>query len=321
MKIPAYWCSVANFGDELNLELFKKFADIELVSANPYSADISGIGSLLDFFLSVTTNNIHISKPINIYSSGFGFEEGECFHIKNLKSPESFCRTVRCYALRGKLTQLRIKKMTGQGDDSILGDAGLLASLLIDKSQIKQEFDLGIVPHYADQKEPIFAQIQKDIPNSTILDITKPALEFLKDLCRCRVVVSTAMHPLIACDSLRIPNRWIRISEQTTTRYKFYDYYSVYDIKPEPFDLCNQRLTRAEVDTIKKEYSIPQQKVAEIQENLLHALQNLKNDLHKHYFKICLQHNFYIVKKMIMQIISRILPVKSWRKKMRCKYR
>ena len=212
MKIPVYWCNIDNFGDALNSYIFKELAQLDVKNSPLSNAVIIGIGSLLDNCL-IDKNTIKIERPAKmIFSSGFGFEEGGFFHNPDILMPEKLAYDVKCYALRGKLTQGRIEKLTGKKCKAVLGDAGLLASYLIDKTKIKIKYDLGIVPHYADSQNPIFKQILNDIPNSVILNPCVGVKKFLKNLCECKCVISTSMHPLIACYALRIPNKFVRIS-------------------------------------------------------------------------------------------------------------
>lgn len=113
---------------------------------------------------------------------------------------------VKCYALRGNLTKERIEKLTGRKQSCAIGDGGLLSNLLIKSSNVKKIYDLGVVPHYADVKNPIWNKLLSVNSNSILLDTTLPPKEFLRHLCSCKTIVSTAMHPLIASDALGIPN-------------------------------------------------------------------------------------------------------------------
>lgn len=285
MKINAYWCNIPNFGDALNVRLFKQLANIDLNQVDTEHAEIIGIGSLLENLL-IDTNYQHlphITQPINIFTTGFGFDTGGFFHNPNIKFPESFKRDIKCWAVRGKLTAGRIEKICGITKQCItIGDGGLLSALLIDKTKIKTVFDLGIVPHYADKDHPVFKQILDAIPNSVILDPTINVEKFLEQLCQCQAVISTAMHPLIACDSLHIPNRWVRISEHTTSRYKFHDYYSAFNTDQEPVDLQNG-FSQDILKQIITEKLIPDDVIEQKKLELLTVFNNMISELrHKH---------------------------------------
>lgn len=317
MRIPLYWCNIDNFGDALNKYIFSELAKIEVENSRLSSAEIIGIGSLLDNCLAdkYTILRKHLTKII--FSSGFGFEEGGFFHNKDIIQPEKLTYNVKCYALRGKLTRERIEKLSGNKTDVVLGDAGLLCSYLIDKNKIRVKYDLGIVPHFADKENPVFQRILKDIPNSVILDPCIDVKEFLKKLCECKCVISTAMHPLIACDALRIPNKWIRISEKTTSRYKFADYYSVFDIFPEPIDLNKIKITSKNLSEIMQSYNITDEMVFDTQRKLLSALNELAKDVKSSLWKYGLYKIYFYLLRKIIKILCIFVPIKNWRKKLR----
>lgn len=313
MKIPFFWCEGDNFGDALNPIIFKRILGIDIKFANLNKACIIGIGSLLDMCLMDKHDLTFNKKPIIVFSTGIGFETGGFFHNPDILLPEQLKRNAHCYALRGKMTDARMEKMLGHPTGAVIGDGGLLVNKLIDKSKIKPIYDLGIVPHFADKDNPVFKKIAQDIPNSIILDPTVDVDDFLHNLCLCRAVISTAMHPLIACDALRIPNMWVRISEKTTSRYKFYDYYSAFDKHKEPFDLLTNKFGKKELFLIQKNYDISDDIVATIQNNLLDALIKIKHRLKREKIHILIKDIFGVFTK----IVCLFVPVRSWRHKIR----
>ena len=229
------------------------------------------------------------------------------FHNPDIILPEKLKRNVIPVALRGKLTKKRIEKLLGKSINCVLGDGGLLSYLLIDKSKIEQKYDIGIVPHFADSNDAIWTKILKHNPNSKILDVKKSPIDFLHDLCECKTIISSAMHPLIASDSLGIPNLWVRISEKTTSRYKFYDYYSIYDIKkPIPFDLY-KNFEKINIEFIKNNYKIKKEEVKKTQKALLEALKNLSKILKK---KLLLHNIFSITNQNNNRKIITILGIR-----------
>ncbi len=311
MKIPFFYCDIPNFGDALNPIIFSKLAKIKIRFAPVDFAMIMGIGSLGDMLLMDTKDHIFKENPIWLFSTGIGFEEGKFFHNPNIILPEKLRRNVKCYALRGKLTEARISKMLGHSTGAVLGDGGLLVSYLIDSDKIEKKYELGIVPHYADRDSKVFSKITGRIPNSKILDATLSVDKFLHDMCECKAVISTAMHPLIACDALRIPNQWVRISEETTSRYKFYDYYSVFNKQKEPLDLSNYEFCEADLNNLVKNYDISDEEVFKVQRELLCALQSLCIDLNKIKYKLL----FMSFIKLILRPVVCLFPIKKIRKK------
>lgn len=301
-----FYCDINNFGDSLNKYIYEKIADISFVSSSFEDADCIGIGSLLDMCL-MDKYSEFIHRPLFVFSTGFGFEEGGFFHNKDIILPERLKRNVKCFALRGKLTLERMKKLTNEDlSDVVIGDGGLLASELIDTNSIKPIYELGIVPHYADRNNPIFNEIKNKIPNSIILDVTQNPIEFLKDLAKCKAIIATAMHPLIAADSLGIPNMWVRISEETTSRYKFHDYYSAFDLDKEPYNLLENDFNEETLKNLIKNYDIPKEKLEEIKKDLKEALKLIKKELIK-----------TGKRTKFLKFISCFVPIKKLRKKIR----
>ncbi len=287
-QIPLYFCDMSNFGDALNKYIISHYISTEVKFSKLKNAELIGIGSILDncllkrrhFLFHKIKAYFSPLKTISVFSSGFGFEESDLQHNKSKKRPYILKYKLNCYALRGKLSLNQLMRLQDVNKDVVLGDGGLLASELVDKSSIACKYDLGIVPHYADAKNEIFAEVQKKIPNSTILDARKDPILFLKDLCECEAIISTAMHPLIAADSLCIPNLWVRISEKTTSRYKFHDYYSVFDLKKEPTCLkeFKRNISADTVSEIISSYNVSPKKVEQIQNDLKTALKKFARD-------------------------------------------
>lgn len=194
-------------------------------------------------------------------------------------------------------------------DSCVLGDAGLLASMLVDSKKITPVYELGIVPHYGDKSSPVFQKILKEVPRSVLLDPTVSPIEFLKNLCQCRTVISTAMHPIIACDALRIPNLWIRLHNSAATEYKFYDYYSVFGLKPEPF-YAESEIPSPEY--VAGQYKITDGQVYGVQQNLLNALHRLSADIKSASNKI-------FCYAALNKLISAAVPGKDRRKRLKRK--
>lgn len=313
MKIPFFWCDMNNFGDALNPIIFKRLIGVDIKPVSFENAEFIGIGSLLDMCLMDSHDKKFMKKPLFVFSTGIGFEEGGFFHNPYILLPERLKRNMHCFALRGKLTDARMEKMLGHKTGAVIGDGGLLVSKLIDKSKIKPKYDLGIVPHFADKNNPVFKKIHKNIKNSVILDPTVSVDEFLHNLCECRAVISTAMHPLIACDSLRIPNLWVRISEETTSRYKFHDYYSVFNKHKEPFDLLNNDFTEDTLKMVSKKYDISDKDVAKVQEDLMSAVYKVKGQIRKLRAQIFIKR----IRDFCVRFLCLFVPVKKLRRKIR----
>ncbi len=265
-----FFCNSTNFGDALNKYIFKKIFNVESEYSNTWDCDSAGIGSILESFLWQTKDIFkikfsNIMKPVAVLSSGLS--QDEAYYKKKLRFYKTmrFKRKMTFVSLRGKLTQKCIEKITASHlDDVVLGDLGLLASELITPASSKK-YDIGICPHFADMSDPIFKEIYEKNSRCTVLNTRSNPIEFLRAMSECETVISTGLHPLIAADSLGIPNLWGRISENTTPKNKFWDYYSIYDIKPEPIYLRSEKISS---DKIKENYCVDNNIVSKIKEKL-----------------------------------------------------
>lgn len=320
MKIPLYWCNINNFGDAINPLIFKQIGKMSVFKSNIKRAKVVGIGSLLDMFLQ-NNENFGDEEELFVWSSGLGFGEGEFENYSGIIEPEKLVRNIRCYALRGYLTKERLEKMTGKNfDGAVVADGGLLASYLVDTNKIVKKYNLGIVPHFADYHNQIFVDIKNKIENSIIIDITQNPVDFIKQLAQCECVVSTAMHALIAADALGIPNKWGRISERTTTRYKFYDYYSAFNVKEEPWNLLEKKIDNSLMTEIIDNYQIDYNIVCLKQTQLLESLCFMRDDLEYCIQKMNKEFCLHKLRRLIVNLLSLVMSDKNKRKKFRKKY-
>lgn len=283
MYLPLYYCDCKNFGDLLNEILFRRLAGCDIKIAGWRRARMTGIGSILDDFLYKRRQypNLWLKKvmqrpdvPIAVFSSGFGFDNfAHPVRSRKYIQPCVLKRRFLPFAIRGKLSLNQLEKISGRpAPSTVLGDGGLLCPFLANIPKRAKKYALGIVPHYADAAHPIFKKIARLVAHSKILDARKSPLEFLTDISECKTVLSTAMHPLIAADSLGIPNMWARTSEDTTSIYKFADYYSAFDMQKAPLYLLSETDFSTLPENISAKYDVPQNAVHRKQEELLEAL-------------------------------------------------
>lgn len=286
-----YYCKMDNFGDKLNEYIFTKCFGIPILYSDSWHADAVGIGSILDSFLLQTKdfyklykiNPLNINKPVKLLSCGFGHESEYYKNKLRFFKSTFFKRKIYPISIRGELSKRQISTIV-QGIDfsnTVLGDLGLLSSNLIENAKPDKIYNLGICPHYADFGNKIFLDIQKDNPESIIIDTRQNPIDFLKAISRCKTIISTGLHPLIAADSLGIPNLWCRLSEKTTTRHKYYDYYSVFSIAPKPYDITTNKIKYKDIFDC---YNVDQKFVEEIKQKLF--------DHHKKHLSISVRGEF-----------------------------
>lgn len=281
-EIPVYYSINKNFGDSLNVDLFKKIYNVDITMQNIQKAEVLGIGSLLECVLKSEElkNTEENQRPICIFSTGFGFASGQ--HSRKVIQPEQLIRNVKCYAVRGKMSLERMQRLTGDSlENVVIADGGLLAGkLLNEKENIRKKYTLGIVPHMADRENKLWDELVHNIEGAQIIDVTQETMKVLRELARCEAVISSAMHPLIACDSLGIPNAWVKVSN-IPSEYKFKDYYSAFDMVKEPYTYDNILKDKSLIGIIKENYDIPREMVKEKQEQLLCVMDRMWEELEK----------------------------------------
>ena len=269
-----YFRHMPNFGDLLSINIIEKVFGKKVVYSPPDSCDLISIGSILEKFICYKRSRDlkylfakYFSPELKVWGSGF-IEADE-------NDNDCFTRKMHFFALRGKLSLERVRKFYKNGkklNETVPGDPGILSSFLIDGGH-KKKYSLGIIPHYEDRKSPLIEDINSRIKNSTVIDVLKDPADTVRKISECELIVSSAMHGLIAADSMNIPNMRIKLSDNIIGGdYKFNDYYSVYDIDaPEPIDLRKRRFTEADLLRIESSYKIKQDDVARIKDRLFEA--------------------------------------------------
>lgn len=239
-----YFNNRPNFGDELNLYILQRVLKIYVYKSNKKRHQLFAIGSILQNLLKKKFS-LPLRHPTTIWGSGFIQSDNKKFIKKPLK----------VLALRGYVSKQRLEKLLNHSLNNIaLGDPGLLSHKLIDTSKITKKYKVGIIAHYIDANEDFLNNIH--LTDYTVLDITQNPITLLHQIAECEVILSSAMHGLIAADSLNIPNCWIKISDNLEgVDYKFNDYYSVFNCKrPEPIDLRLQIINDDIIQNIIENY-------------------------------------------------------------------
>lgn len=277
--VRAFWCHYnPNFGDALNRELFRRLGGLDIEYASAEEAAVSGIGSILDKFLAEVPSSAGEVAPLKVFSSGFDAAPADGRLLK---------RNLTCYAVRGRKTAAAIHALKPGIRTGVLGDGGLLLKFMVG-GRVDPKHKVGIVPHYVERDDPAFVRLTEGIDGAVILDPREGVESFLRHLRECRTVASTALHPLIACDALGIPNQWLRLPGSVISRFKFEDYYSIYGFEPEPVDPRTCSPERLSEESIRAHYAIPGDVVAETQERLMEAFSCLCADLRRSWWRMLL---------------------------------
>ncbi len=239
--LKVYWSSglkngQKNFGDWLSPVLCEAIAGRKVEYAKPKSCDLVAVGSILH-----RLKNHFWTHRVHVWGSGL-IQEQAAF-----RSPHTFD------AVRGKYTAALIKNQPIKA----MGDPGLLSDILLPDKPCQKHYRVGIVPHYVDQKHPAVVEFLKQ-SGVTFIDIFSETIDFLEQVARCEIILSSSLHGLIIADALNIPNAWLKLSERVRGNdFKFADYYSVFGlegIQPYPF---NEQTVVEDLDGLRESYQRP----------------------------------------------------------------
>ena len=259
--IRSYWWNEAvgagNFGDMLTPHLCRWLMGQSIEWVPIERADLIAVGSLLE--------PIFWESEANTKFRGCIWGTG-CMHGHSAMSfPHA-----RVTALRGHLTTERIN--CPDKDQAVLGDPGLLASLLAKPE--RKRWKLGLIPHWSERDHPLLAQIASQHAEIVFIDICSPVEEVISIVNRCEFILSSALHGLILADSLQIPNEWLRLNPHQPDQYglpefKFQDYYTLFGLQEKTYQTIQQADT---LETLLAKFG-PYERLGleDLQNNLLEA--------------------------------------------------
>ncbi|WP_066630276.1 polysaccharide pyruvyl transferase family protein [Labilibacter marinus] len=317
----SFWDS-NNFGDALNTYMFKAFG-VDVECCPPREADCIGIGSCADSRLLLGAIEKKIPEnqsPIFIYGSGFHYPKYSHTMQQKIVKPETLIRPVIPHALRGKISKKRLEDILNSSLEGIaLGDPGLLVKDIFNVENIQKKYKLGIVAHFTHKNNPAIKRIKKNINDSVVIDVLGNPYKLVKQIAQCEVLVSSAMHPLIIADGLGVPNKWLKFSTNESNRnsakhkdvsnYKFDDYYSVFNLKPEFIDLSERDLSADNIDTIIEDYAVRKEDVDKIRKELIKAFpysNNIKPISEKEANKM---YYLYLYKAIVLRTIKQVSSI------------
>lgn len=239
LNIGLYYYKYPNFGDLLNELLIQSlFGDnLETSFENFTGADMIAIGSILDRLIQealISPGDEKLQamadkpKPIHVWGTGL------MYHYDNpLSLP---VRNIVIHALRGELTRIQLCDFFDIDIQCPLADPGLLSSLVIPAEEKK--WAVGIVPHYVDEKDPLFDNMKNYYHDSVVINVHDDPAFVLKQISQCERILSTSLHGLVVADSYNIPNCWCVASDKILgSGYKYHDYFSAFGTDREAFHL------------------------------------------------------------------------------------
>lgn len=197
--INVYWSnSRPNFGDILTPYILDYCnIDYNMVS-KVENASAMCIGSIIH---RATNNMIVLGSGV--------------MHTKHKLNPNADYRFVR-----GPLTRKRIIDNGGKCP-AIYGDPALLLPLFCPEES--KEFDVGVTPHYVD-----FDIVKEKYPTYKIIQLeNKNPLAVAREISKCKKIISSSLHGIIAAHAYGIPAAWVKFSNNIKgDDIKFKDYYA-----------------------------------------------------------------------------------------------
>ena len=142
--------------------------------------------------------------------------------------------------VRGPLTREKIISCGGSCDE-IYGDPALLLPLICQES--KKEYDVGIVPHYVD-----YDFVKETYPGYKVINLlSADPLSIVKEITKCRTIISSSLHGIICAHAFGIPAAWVKFSNNLKgDDVKFKDHYNAMQLPLELstindpiFTICN----------------------------------------------------------------------------------
>lgn len=180
-----------NFGDELNDELFPKRFGVsawkDLDDPLPAGTFLLGIGTILNAYLRPSKDTHFI-----VFGSGTGYKT---------KRPKL---SARILFVRGPLTCdfLGLKRALAISDA-----AYALTEQFRAAAAPAPEFDLGLIPHHWSLEN--FPEAWDNPHGLHVISPHLPFAEFVREVSRCRKVVTECLHGAIAADMLDVP--WLAL--------------------------------------------------------------------------------------------------------------
>lgn len=260
-KIKLYYAKLANMGDLLNVLIIRRCFGYQVERHSFLTGEMCAIGSCLAQYTLHGSPLMRLRQRINglmrprvsVWGTGF-INYTDC-------EGKFFKRNMDFRAVRGELTRKNVERMTGKKLDIPTGDAGILASELLDETPEKR-YDIGIVPHICDLQDPAVGALAAQYENALVINVKDDPLAVVEQIAQCRTVLSSSLHGLIVADSFGIPNRHLVFSDRPLgDGYKFDDYYSAY---PVAHVLCDIRQEKApSPEEIRAGYAITREMVEE----------------------------------------------------------
>lgn len=191
-----YWWTEKNFGDTLTPIVLKHFLPDETIEwvERDESNKLLGIGSI-----------VHLAKSGDtVWGSG-----------SNRGWRKYNGRGVKYLAVRGPLTRSQIFHAEVP---EVYGDPALLLPLIYNP-EVKQEYEVGLLPHYVDK--PFV-----DRDSGHFIDIQSDWKNVINEVKKCKKIIASSLHGIIVAEAFGVPAVWVKYSEKIIGgEYKYQDYF------------------------------------------------------------------------------------------------
>jgi hypothetical protein len=199
----SFWWSKSpapgNFGDVLTPYILDHFGIRYRYNDRPRSADALCIGSIAKF----------AQKNTIVLGSG------------TMRASDELCARADWRFVRGPHTRDVIRSCGGDCPE-IYGDPALLLPLIQPPAE-RRDRDVGIVPHYVD-----YDYVVRRYPNENVIRLVdKDPLRVAYEISRCKRIVSSSLHGIIAAHAYGIPAAWVEYSGKLAgDGIKFADHFA-----------------------------------------------------------------------------------------------
>lgn len=244
--------NIINFGDEMSADIIRRIFHKKVINASADSAQMLGIGSIIEYYN--IERDVLWDRENKIKVWGTGVRQAETA----IEKPDDY----EICALRGKLTSKKFE-LLGKVP---LGDPGLLASLAYKKSPTTGK--IGVVPHMTHMKLNVVKKLGAD-NRFLVIDPCRDPENVIKDITKCKLVLSSSLHGLVVADSFSIPNIHTEFGTLEEGSFKFDDYYSAFDGTNKKADI-DQIFDDKYLANVMAEYK-PIKNLESLQEDLIKA--------------------------------------------------
>jgi len=208
-KVPSlkWWKATPNWGDTFSPVLFERISGVRprhLGRENPRRLpNYVSMGSILSW----------ADEQSAVWGAGF-LSEGQELEGR----PQQVC------AVRGPLSR-KILFTQHVPCPEVYGDPALLLPRFFSPA-LTGEFRLGVVAHYVDKGDRRLRRLRSD-GDVLLIDVQGGVDDFVRQVCRCRAIVSSSLHGMIVADAYGIPAGWVELSERVVGNgFKFRDYFA-----------------------------------------------------------------------------------------------